>query len=187
MNCDNAHCSLRYIPEDKYLLDDIEHGYICSITDQGTNFQSQLLYDIYQTLDINRLRTSQYHPQTDGITERFNNTVKTMLAAYLEDNKNKWDEHLAKLTFAYNSAKHTTTGYTPYEIMFGRKPKVQIDYFYTDSDNINHNDNNESFEKRVSDYALELQNRLKNMFEIVKNNRDVIMNKAVIRHDRTTR
>ena len=90
------------------------------LTDQGTNFQSQLLLDVYDVLDINRLRTSPYRPQTDGITERFNNTVKTMLAAYLEVNQNKWDEHLTKLTFAYNSAKHKTTGYTPYEVMFGR-------------------------------------------------------------------
>ena len=49
------------------------------LTDQGTNFMSTLLQEIYQTLHIKRIRTTPYHPQTDGLVERFNGTLKSML------------------------------------------------------------------------------------------------------------
>ena len=49
------------------------------LTDQGTNFTSQLLAEVYKLLHVKGLRTSPYHPQTDGLVERFNQTLKEML------------------------------------------------------------------------------------------------------------
>ena len=49
------------------------------LTDQGSNFTSQIVESLWERLDVHTLRTTAYHPQTDGITERFNRTIKTML------------------------------------------------------------------------------------------------------------
>ena len=49
------------------------------LTDQGTNFTSQVVESLWEMLDVHTLRTTAYHPQADGITERFNHTIKAIL------------------------------------------------------------------------------------------------------------
>ena len=81
------------------------------LTDQGRAFQSAMLAEIYDLLDIRKLRTSPFHPECNGITERFNQTIKKMIAAFINDNQDNWDVLLSRLQFAYNTAKHNVTGY----------------------------------------------------------------------------
>ena len=77
------------------------------LTDRGTNFTSQVIESLWERLDVHTLRTTAYHPKADGITERFNRTIKTMLAQFVDQQKqNDWDTKLDKLTFAYNTAVH---------------------------------------------------------------------------------
>ena len=57
------------------------------LTDQGTNFMSTLLEEIYRLLHISRIRTSPYHPQTDGLVERFNGTLKAMMRKFTAKHK----------------------------------------------------------------------------------------------------
>ena len=61
------------------------------LTDQGTNFTSTLLGELYKLLGVRALRTSPYHPQTDGLVERFNRTLKGMLRKVLRGEKRDWD------------------------------------------------------------------------------------------------
>ena len=70
-------------------------------SDQGTNFISALLEEVYQVLQIKRIRTSPYHPQTDGLMERFNGTLKMMLRKFVSRNQKDWDDYLPYLLFAY--------------------------------------------------------------------------------------
>ena len=105
------------------------------LTDRGTNFTSQVIESLWERLDVHTLRTTAYHPQADGITERFNRTIKTMLAQFVDQQKqNDWDTKLDKLTFAYNTAVHATTKLSPFELMFGRVPKLPIDLVYDQTD-----------------------------------------------------
>ena len=55
------------------------------LTDQGSNFTSQLLAELYRLLHVHPIRTSPYHPQTDGLVERFNKTLKEMLRKTVTD------------------------------------------------------------------------------------------------------
>ena len=89
-------------------------------TDQGSNFQSALLKEIYRLLGITRTRTTPYHPSSNGQVERFNRTLLQMIRCYLQ-NQNEWDEHLELLLAAYRSTPHPATGFTPNRIMLGRE------------------------------------------------------------------
>lgn len=71
------------------------------LTDRGTNFMSTLLKRVYQLLGIRSLRTTPYHPQTDGLTERFNKTLKQMLRKFVDSSGADWDLWLPYLLFAY--------------------------------------------------------------------------------------
>ena len=58
------------------------------LTDGGRNYQSDVLSKVYELLDINKLKTSPYHPECDGLTERFNRTLKTMLSCFVNEHQN---------------------------------------------------------------------------------------------------
>ena len=70
------------------------------LTDQGTNFTSRLLAELYRLLHVNALQTSPYHPQTDGMVERFNVTLKEMLRKSAQEDGKDWDKLLPYLLFA---------------------------------------------------------------------------------------
>ena len=97
------------------------------LTDQGTNFMSTLLQEIYRLLNISRIRTSPYHPQTDGLVERFNGTLKAMMRKFTAKNKRDWDEYLPYLLFAYREAPQESTGFSPFELLYGRRVRGPLD------------------------------------------------------------
>ena len=97
------------------------------LTDQGPNFLSELMDELYKQLGIERLRTTAYRPCCDGMVERFNRTVADMIASYVVNQPDRWDEYLPYATFAYNTAVHSSTGYTPFYLMFGREAREPND------------------------------------------------------------
>ncbi|CAF0886715.1 unnamed protein product [Brachionus calyciflorus] len=103
------------------------------LSDQGRNFESNLFKEVLELLDVHKLRTTPHHPQCDGQTERFNRTLISMLRTFINENQDDWDILLNKLAFAYRTAVHRATGYTPFEMVYGRQPKLPIDLFYENS------------------------------------------------------
>jgi hypothetical protein len=97
------------------------------ISDQGSNFTSHLLREITRLLNVQHNVTSAYHPQSDGQVERFNSTLLSMLSHYVDVDQHNWDDHLAAVTFAYNSAVHASTQETPFFLVFGRDSKMPHD------------------------------------------------------------
>jgi transposase InsO family protein len=79
------------------------------LTDQGKCFEAELFQELLALLDIAKSRTTPYHPQADGLTERFNRTLEGMLRCFIQENLSDWDEYLDPLAFAYNTAVHATT------------------------------------------------------------------------------
>ena len=98
------------------------------LTDQGPGFESQLFQELMSMARIEKLRTTSYHPQTNGQCERFNSTLMNMLGTLTPDQKKDWKSHLLTMCHAYNSTQHLVTGFSPYYLMFGRHPRLPIDY-----------------------------------------------------------
>ena len=149
------------------------------LTDQGTNFQSEMLSQLYDLLDIHKTRTAAYHPQTDGLSERSVRTIKTMITAFISEDQKNWDENLHLLCFAYNTAIHATTQFSPFYLLYGRVPKIPLDLF-TDEIVID-------LALNPEEYAQQTQMKLQEAYKIVRTNRDCRMQKAKIRHDRSVR
>ena len=68
-----------------------------------------------------------YHPQSDGLVERFNRTLLSMLSTTIADHPLDWEDKLRQLCYAYNTSVHSSTGYTPFFLMFGRQARLPVD------------------------------------------------------------
>ena len=87
-------------------------------SDQEKQFESQLIQEICDILKISKSRTTAYHPQCDGLVERFNRTLK------------HWEHRLRKVCMAYNTSMHASTGYTSYYLLFGHEARLPIDLMF---------------------------------------------------------
>ena len=97
------------------------------LTDQGTNFTSQLLVELYKMLHIQPIRTTPYHPQTDGLVERFNQTLKLMLRKTAVKEGLDWDKMLPYVLFTYREVPQTSTGFSPFELLYGYQVRGPLD------------------------------------------------------------
>ena len=91
------------------------------LTDQGTNFTSQLLAKVYRLLHVKGLHSSPCHPQTDGLVERFNQTLKEMLRKTASEEGKDCDKLLPYVLFAYRVVPQESTGFLPFELVYGRE------------------------------------------------------------------
>jgi hypothetical protein len=78
-------------------------------------------------MGITKTRTTSYHPQCDGQTERQNRTIQAMLSAFASNRRDDWDLWLDSVTFAYNTSKHDALGISPYEVVFGQLPRLPVE------------------------------------------------------------
>ena len=96
------------------------------ITDQGRNFESELIENLCQLAGVQKLRTSPYHPQTNGQCEHFNGTLLNMLGTLTPEQKD-WKSHIPALVHTYNCTSNAATGFSPYFLLFGREPRLPVD------------------------------------------------------------
>jgi len=130
-------------------------------SDQGRQFESELMAEICKILGILKTRTTPYHPQCDGLVERFNRTLLDMLATTTKDHPFDWENQIRKVCFAYNTSIQSTTGFTPFFLMFGRQARVPADVMYaTDKpDGTTH-----------GEFAATLKTTLENAYQLVRDN-----------------
>ena len=135
------------------------------LTDQGSNFCSELMNQVYDLLKIRKLRTTPYHPQANGLCERFNGTLKTMLRKFVAAEPEIWDEYLPYLLFAYREVPQAATGFSPFELMFGRNVSGPLQLLHDSWVG-----DEESQEEGVVQYVVEMRRRLQLMTEHVDDN-----------------
>lgn len=93
------------------------------LTDQGTSFMSRTLKEQYGLLGIKSIRTSVYHPQTDGLLERLNKTLKSTIRKFIDEDERNWNKWLLPMLFAVREVPQASTGFSPFRLLFGRKPR----------------------------------------------------------------
>uniref|UniRef100_A0A3B1J0Y6 Integrase catalytic domain-containing protein n=1 Tax=Astyanax mexicanus TaxID=7994 RepID=A0A3B1J0Y6_ASTMX len=95
-------------------------------SDQGRNFESEVMAEVCRILGIHKTRTTPLHLQSDGLVERFNRTLAAQLAMVSDKNQRDWDRHLPVVLLACRSAVQETTGFTPALLMFGRELRTPV-------------------------------------------------------------
>lgn len=106
----------------------LQHGApLAIISDRGKCLTSAFSEDLFKALQTNHLVTTAYHPQCNGLVERFNHTFADMLSMYVRSRHDNWDDAIDFVVFAYNTSRQETTGFTPFLILYGREPYSPID------------------------------------------------------------
>ena len=90
------------------------------LTDKGGQFTSELMKEVSRLLSIRQMTTTPYHPACNGLVERFNGTLKSMLRKMCEERPKDWDRYLNPLLFAYRESVQESTGFSPFELLYGR-------------------------------------------------------------------
>ena len=89
--------------------------------DQGQNFESCILSELCKAFKISKSRTTPYHPMGDGLVERMNRTLLSLLCTNTQ-REGDWKEHLQLLLYIYRTTKHCITGLSPREVLLGYNP-----------------------------------------------------------------
>ena len=134
------------------------------LTAQGSNFMSKLLSELYSLQHIHSIRTSPYHPQTDGLVERFNKTLKSMLRKAVDTKGKNWDTLIPYLLFAYREVPQASTGFSPFELVYRRNVRGPLDVLREAWEGI------QLMDESVASYVLATQEKLKAMSDLVQEN-----------------
>jgi transposase InsO family protein len=155
----------------------VHYGFPTSIiSDQGANFESSLISELCKLVGTRKIRTTPYHPQGNGQCERFNSTLISMLGTLPPDCKTSWPQYVSTMTHAYNCTKSNATGFSPFFLMFGRKPVLPIDLLFGQKNS----EENKSHQK----YVQELEKKLKWAYEKAQQHREKEQNRHADRHNR---
>ena len=100
------------------------------LSDKGKSFTTTVVEDLCKLYSVKKLRTSSYHTQTNGQVEHMNQTLIHLIGKLDEDKKACWSKHLPELLMAYNSTHSAVTGYSPHFLLFGRRPRIPVDYLF---------------------------------------------------------
>nr|XP_054770843.1 uncharacterized protein LOC129278726 [Lytechinus pictus] len=92
-------------------------------SDWGSNFTSSVFQEVMHQLGIRQVNSLPCHPQSQGALERYHQTLKTMIKSYCSENSGDWEKGIPFLLFASRDTPNESTGYTPFELVFGHEPR----------------------------------------------------------------
>ena len=147
-------------------------------TDQGRNFEANLMKEVCRLLGVKKTRTCPFHPKSDGFVERFNRTLVTMVSAALdpEQHQRDWDERIPCAMLAYRTSVQSSTGETPSMMMLGRETTLPIDVLVETP----------SPEEEKDDYAYRLRCNLQDVHEQARSKLKLAASKQRETYDRNT-
>jgi len=97
------------------------------LVDQGSCFSSASFRDFCSKYNIRRLQTTAYNPNTNGICERTNVTIKRIVKKYVNKGHKDWDQFISKAVFSINTTVHTVTKFSSFFLVFNRQPNLRAD------------------------------------------------------------
>ena len=131
------------------------------VSDQRKAFMGHVIMHLCELYGVQKLRTSPYHAQTNGQVKRMNQTIIHMIGKLEEDRKACWSEHLPELLLAYNATHSAVTRYSPYYLLFGRRPRIPVDYLFPTLRDSPH-------QTKMEVSVVAMQKRLKEAFTVAR-------------------
>ena len=145
------------------------------LTDQGRCFISQPFQDFLNLWGIMKATSTSYHPETQGLVERFNGTIISILKRYIYEMPDTWDENLPLATFAYNTSIQRINNFTPHEVMYGRKAKTSLSTLVKNNSKLS-----------PAEYVLKVQRDLQRINTIIADNQQIASQKEQDRYNKKT-
>ncbi len=131
-------------------------------TDQGRQFESAVFQQVCEYLDVDKSRTTPGHPQSNGMVERFNRTLRAMLTKHVSGDQRDWDVKLPLVMLAYRSSEHESTGMSPSMMMFGREVELPVDLLFGKPPETDENNDN------VARYVDGLKSKIGHVHELAR-------------------
>lgn len=128
------------------------------LTDKGTNFMSKIFTEICKNLKINKIHTTAYHPQSNGALERSHRTLAEYLRSFIEKDPLDWDKWIPYAMFTYNTSIHTSTKFTPFELLFGIEARLPTQFKKKPTVTYNYDN-----------YVNEMRSRLQHSHQLARN------------------
>jgi transposase InsO family protein len=132
-------------------------------SDNGKEFASHYFNTFCDVFGIKPVKSTTYHPQSQGLVEKFNGTLKTMLASYTNENQTDWSDYIHLCVFAYNTAVQKSIKISPHEALRGQPARTTFSSLFKHQDDV----------KTPAEYAVKMKKRLSEIHEIVKSNQDL--------------
>ena len=151
------------------------------LSDNGPNLTSKLIEELLASLKISHIKTTPYRPQSNGMLERWHRDLKRMLSKLSTGDRRRWDEWLPYVLFAARDTPHSATGFTPFELLFGREvrgPSAALHQAWTAK---------KTLPASVVSYMMETQERLQTMTDTAKKREQETRKKTKSYYDRTAR
>ena len=132
-------------------------------SDKDSNSESKLFSQLCHMLGVRKIRTTSFHPSSNGFIERWKRTLQKSLKLYTHQNQRDWDLHIPYMNMTYRSSVHSSTGYTPNEVLLGHNINLQVHL------TLGHN-TNQSTLVDVTHYVEKQQNAMHHVHCVGKNN-----------------
>ena len=135
------------------------------LSDRGVQFVSNLMEEVSRLISVKQIFTSPYNPRCNGLCEKTNAVLKSMLKKMCEERPQDWDRYLPAVLFAYREVPQASTGFAPFELLYGRQvrgPLQILKELWTGSE--------ESEIRTTYQYVLDLQERLEQTCRVVRQN-----------------
>ena len=149
------------------------------LSDRGAAFLSRLMGEVYSLMGIHKANTTAYHPQTDGLVERFNRTLINMLAKTVEQGGRDWDTRLPYVLFAYRTSLQQSTVESPFFLLYGRDPRLPTESALSPPQR--------RYPIDVDDYKSEVMTKMSDAWELARKNIGKAQSQQKRQHDRSSR
>ncbi|XP_067944465.1 uncharacterized protein [Watersipora subatra] len=134
------------------------------LSDMGRQFTSDLMKEVSRLLQVQQLTTTPYHPMCNGLVERFNGTLKTMLKRLCANNPKQWNQFINAALFAYREVPQEATGFSPFELLYGRTVKGPMSILKQ----LWSGENQDEKTMTTYKYVLELRQKLDDMMNLAQ-------------------
>ena len=149
------------------------------LSDRGPNFLSEIIQEICKLLGVRKINTSGYHPQCDGLVEKFNSTLIGMIAKSAESRACDWDRHLPYLLFSYRVSVQDSTKESPFFLIYGRDPRLPTESALSQP--------RTAYMVDIDDYKTEFVTSLSEAWKIAQENIKVAQTKQKTQYDRRSK